>query len=68
MNRQETVDLTEEELNELVTSDKVVNGLLEDLNAPVGEDIKELVAKCLRGHPKPVAVAGGFVVNLDGEA
>ena len=68
MNRTKTVDMSEDELNELLTSDKVVDGVLEALNAAPSPSIKKKVSDCLHGYPKPVAVAGGFVVNLDGEA
>lgn len=66
--RTDTVDLSEAELNALLTSDKVVEGVTRALNAAPSPSIKKKVSDCLQGYPKPVAVAGGFVVNLDGEA
>ena len=63
-NKTDTVDLSETELDALLTSDKVVEGVIRALNAAPSQEIKELVAECLRQPSKPVAVAGGFVVDL----
>jgi len=65
MDRTKTVDLSEAELEALAESDKVVSGVARALNAPAGVDIKTLVAKCLRGPSKPVAVPGGLVIALE---
>jgi hypothetical protein len=63
--RTDTVDLTEAELDALLTSDKVVEGVTRALNAATSDDIKEVVAKAMQSPRKPVAVPGGFVIALE---
>lgn len=64
--RSKTVDLSQAELDELLTSDKVLTGILADLNAPASDEVKQVVQKALAGYPSVIYGPGGCYIQFYG--